>query len=101
MVNAGDSGHGSVGLASTWSGECDISEVMPRLPAAQLSLKVGDRVRCQRGPAKDELGTIVERFVQNRLWSTSPRPGFVFVAFDRAQGAVADLPIDALVKVQK
>ena len=69
---------------------------MPRLPAAKLSLKVGDRVRCQRGPAKDEMGTVVGRFLRNRIWSISPRPGFVFVVFDRAQGVVVDVAIETL-----
>ncbi len=69
---------------------------MPRLPAAKLAFKVGDRVRSRRGPAKDELGTVVGRFLRNRIWSISPRPGFVFVVFDRAQGVVVDVAIETL-----
>ncbi len=74
---------------------------MPRLPAAKLSFKVGDRVRARRGPAMDETGTVVGRYLRNRIWSISPRPGFVFVVFDRAQGVVVDVAIDTLEKAPK
>ena len=72
---------------------------MPRYPTARKAFKEGDRVRCLRGPAEGEMGIVVERFLPNRVRSISPRPGFVFVLFDRAHGVVVDTAIDALQKV--
>jgi hypothetical protein len=58
--------------------------------------KAGDRVHCKRGPAKGELGTVVERPLPGGGKSVHPRPGFVFVLFDRAAGVSLDAAIDAL-----
>jgi hypothetical protein len=73
---------------------------MPRRSAAKNAFKDGDRVRCRRGPAKGELGIVVERFLPNRTRSISPRPGFLFVLFDRAHGVILDAAIETLEKVR-
>ena len=68
--------------------------------AAKKSFKEGDRVRCCRGPAKGELGIVVEQTFPNRARSKSPRSGFVFVLFDRAHGVILDAAIETLEKVR-
>jgi hypothetical protein len=78
---------------------CVRQVAMPRYPAASRSFRAGDRVRCKRGPAVGELGFIVERQLPNRRRSISPRPDFVFVLFDRAQGVVIEVDADVLEKV--
>jgi hypothetical protein len=74
---------------------------MARHSAASVSFKDGDRVRCRLGPAKGELGTVVEQPLQNRIRSVSPRPGFVFVLFDRANGLITDAAIGSLEKMRR
>ena len=73
---------------------------MARFTAASKAFKAGDRVLCSCGPAKGELGIVVERPLSGGHRSGNLRPGFVFVLFDRAQGVVVDARVNTLEKVR-